>query len=622
MPFLTSLFLVALLTLGSASGRAYGDEGLAASGFDFSTASLSAEKESDVQCPVEPGTYRIRTVLGRSYALDVKGSSKKAGANVQLKAAKKASQWILSVDASGRCTLTNAGSAKVLGVEGHKAKARANVQQQKDAGKASQRWTIVRSGSGYALLSAADKRYALDVAGGVAKSGANVRLAAASSAKSQRFVFQEIDVLDEGSYRVHSALSPKLAVDVPGCSTKAGMRMQVWEANDTIAQRLFLRRTGTSSYTVQAACSGLYLTDKGGKIVQRPHSGKASQTWKAYPVGSAYELVNAATGKRMALAGAGKASGTKLSTTKASSKATRFVFNEADLVPQGYYTVRNAGGMMLDIAGSSLSSGANVQVYKANGTAAQVFRFKPLGNGFYRIISDASGKVISVKGASNASGANVIQQSAKKSSAQIWRATMREDGGIQFVNKASGKVLEAASGGKKSGANVRQATLIDAEAAQGWALVATQSQSISGNYLLDSYLRSVAGKNGYSLRKCFNWVTSNIRWNDSLSGLVLKSGIISKSTTTDLALYAFKHNSGDCYYYASAFKWLAVACGYKANARAGSVPVYGGGTGPHGWTEVFVDGVPYVCDADLALNLPRYNWYMVSYGDAAVEYYL
>ena len=281
--------------------------------------------------------------------------------------------------------------------------------------------------------------------------------------------------VEPGAYRIRTAIDRSYALGVPGGSSKEGKRIKAQASESALSQVLYLRQVSKGSYTMQAACSGLYLTDEKGKVVQRPRSGKKLQTWKAIPSGRGVELVNAGSGKRMALAGDKAKANAKVCTTASSSKATRFLLNKTELVPRGYYTIRNTGGMMLDVTGCSRDDGANVEVWEPNGSVAQVFRVKPLGKGVYRVTSDASGKALDVNRGSKADGANVQQWPINKTAAQKWRITMRIDGGLQFICKASGKALEAAAGGTKSGANVRQAKPSASKAGQGWYLKPAKS---------------------------------------------------------------------------------------------------------------------------------------------------
>ena len=70
----------------------------------------------------------------------------------------------------------------------------------------------------------------------------------------------------------------------------------------------------------------------------------------------------------------------------------------ADEIPDGWYRLSpasSASGLVVDIAGGSRSNGGRAQLYAANGTAAQLFSFI-YEDGYYRIVSARSGKSLDV----------------------------------------------------------------------------------------------------------------------------------------------------------------------------------------------------------------------------------
>lgn len=50
----------------------------------------------------------------------------------------------------------------------------------------------------------------------------------------------------------------------------------------------------------------------------------------------------------------------------------------------------------MDIDNASTNSGANVQLFNSNNTAAQKFSIKSVGDGYYKIQCEATGKVLDV----------------------------------------------------------------------------------------------------------------------------------------------------------------------------------------------------------------------------------
>ena len=86
------------------------------------------------------------------------------------------------------------------------------------------------------------------------------------------------------------------------------------------------------------------------------------------------------------------------------------------------------------------------------------------------------------------------------------------------------------------------------------------------------------------------------------------------------AVYAYENREGNCYCYAAAFYQLALELGYDAEFIQGEVGMAAGGTGPHGWVEIHVNGGTYVCDPDAEYETGR-NAYMVTYASAPFKYY-
>lgn len=83
----------------------------------------------------------------------------------------------------------------------------------------------------------------------------------------------------------------------------------------------------------------------------------------------------------------------------------------------------------------------------------------------------------------------------------------------------------------------------------------------------------------------------------------------------------YVNGSGNCYRYAGLFCWIARGLGYKANAVSGWVPGARVAKAPHGWVEVYINGKTYICDPDLAHEMPGHNWYMVTYANAPTYYH-
>ncbi len=120
------------------------------------------------------------------------------------------------------------------------------------------------------------------------------------------------------------------------------------------------------------------------------------------------------------------------------------------LAPQCAYNLR------LDVAGAGLSNKTNIQIYTANGTKAQQFRFSHKGDGWYEITAEVSGKVLDVQGGKTTSGTNVQQYSSNGSDAQRWKLTDAGDGYYFITPKLNEALcLDVSGAGKSNGTNVQ-----------------------------------------------------------------------------------------------------------------------------------------------------------------------
>ncbi|MBI2389879.1 MAG: RICIN domain-containing protein [Deltaproteobacteria bacterium] len=144
---------------------------------------------------------------------------------------------------------------------------------------------------------------------------------------------------------------------------------------------------------------------------------------------------------------------------------------EAEGITPGVFYVLEAkhSGKVLDVAGASTADGANVQQWSRNGSAAQQWRFDPVGDGWYVIRARVSDKALDVKDRATFEGANVQQWGYVGGAHQQWRL---EDagGGYHYLRaRHSGMYLDVAWAGKNDGANVAQVKFYGSDA-QKWKL--------------------------------------------------------------------------------------------------------------------------------------------------------
>lgn len=114
-------------------------------------------------------------------------------------------------------------------------------------------------------------------------------------------------------------------------------------------------------------------------------------------------------------------------------------------ISNGYYYIKSAlnTNMQLDVYDASRSDCANLILYHSNGGSNQVFYFRRLSNGNYRITAKHSGKVLDVKGGPRYNGASVIQYSLNSPSTQNQEWTLYRFGdGYRLQSAGSGYSLD------------------------------------------------------------------------------------------------------------------------------------------------------------------------------------
>ena len=241
-----------------------------------------------------------------------------------------------------------------------------------------------------------------------------------------------------------------------GGSLDSGSNIQNWSNNGTYAQHWYVRASSTG-YTIQNVKSGMYLTVAGDNVVQSYYAGSTSQWSFESPDASTSDTTirNVGTGRVLDVAGGSTQSGANVQAYVSNgTTAQQWSFSACDLMSAGTYEFAPAKStdLRLDVDGGLSDDGANVQIWTANGSSAQRWTVTSAGSGYYAIASVASGKVLDIAGGSSSAGTNVQQWGSNGTNAQRWRFVMGPEGVI--IQSALGTVLDVQGGGTTDGTNV------------------------------------------------------------------------------------------------------------------------------------------------------------------------
>ena len=459
---------------------------------------------------IPDGKYVISSMLNSKYVLDVKNGSMNNSANIELSTFNNETDnqaFIVSHDAQGYITFTNAKSGKVLDVSGGKAGNSKNVQQYESNGTRAQKWVVKKSNKGYMIISALDSNYVLDVSGGKANNGTNVQLYSGNGSDAQnwnieKFVskYEQLDVLAssnknviaDGVYVISSSMNSKYVLDVKGGSTSNCGNIQLYVNNESTAQAFKVSHDAQGYVTFTNVNSGKVLDVSGGiarngrNVQQYTSNGTRSQKWVIKKSGNGYTIVSALDSNFVLDLSSGRVNNSqniqlytsndsnaqKWNLTKYLSKQEKLdqlAAENKNTLADGVYKIENAqnSNYVLDIASGSKNNGANVQLYLSNGTTAQSFKVTHDTNGYVTFTNVNSGKALDVSGGKVANYSNVQQYNSNGTKSQKW-IVKKSNSGYTIISALDSNYVLDLSGGKVVNSRNIQLYQSNGSTAQQW----------------------------------------------------------------------------------------------------------------------------------------------------------
>jgi GH25 family lysozyme M1 (1,4-beta-N-acetylmuramidase) len=346
----------------------------------------------------------------------------------------------------------------------------------------------------------ADDDDALDTAGGAAADAAGAEGVSALAMVTNL----------NGLYTIRSARSADargFVADVEGASAANGAKIQLWQENNTLAQR-FRFEFVDGYYVITNVGSGKELdvayakTENGTAVWQYAANGSDAQKWQVSTVGQEANVVYITSKLRsdlvLTIGSPDSLQGAALSVTRIVSgipDSARFVVDPVSrTVADGTYVISSAvgAGKVIDVASGSSDPGANIQIWDANGTLAQKWVLKyDTATGYYSMLGGGSALMMDVANASSESGANVQGYGENKTAAQQWSISVDAQNPGTFVIRTAcgGNALDLAGASAENGSNI-QVWADNGTAAQRWVLSQTELVGV-GNYVINSVLGNV-----------------------------------------------------------------------------------------------------------------------------------
>jgi endo-1,4-beta-xylanase len=298
-------------------------------------------------------------------------------------------------------------------------------------GTGSQNYSTLSDGW-YCIKNVNAQKY-LQVQGNKAQSGQNVELGSGNGSSGQRWYLS-----NKGSGQITLKSELGYMLDVTGGKNADGTNIQICSENGATAQTFMLKSNGNNQYGIvtknsegakglDASNGGTY---EGTNVQQYSYYGGINQLWVFEPIRSDnnngtiangwYYIKNVNAQKYLQVKDNKGANGqnVEIGTGTGVKGQKWYVTNTND----GYVTLKNGQGYMLDVQNGANNDGTNIQTYQNNGADAQKFKITNLGNSQYGIVTKVSSdnKGIDVYNYGITDGTNVCQWSYTKGTNQRW----------------------------------------------------------------------------------------------------------------------------------------------------------------------------------------------------------
>lgn len=379
------------------------------------------------------GYYTLKNINSGRY-LDVANASQLSGSTVQIWDGNTtcAQKWALVNDGE-RMHILNKCSGLSLDVAGGQLLNGARLQTWSKNTSGAQIWGLISheaapiSDGFYEVNSSGG--LALEIAGGSISNGTKVQLWNSNQSPSQHW---QVTKRTDGLYSIRNPASGRY-MDVVNADVSAGAEVHIFDGGATCAQKWAITGDSNSGYVIQSSCSdkvldvvNANLTVPGAKIQIWDRNDTAAQRWyfikqSINPPNGLYSL---STNKRLALeiSGGSTLNGTQLQLWSANRSPSQHW--QLTRLANGQYSIRNpASGRYMDITAGRIANGSPVQIWDTNESCAQKWNIQSGNDGTFAILSAcANNLALDVAGGLIGNlGAKVQIYSKNNSSAQSWR---------------------------------------------------------------------------------------------------------------------------------------------------------------------------------------------------------
>ena len=265
-------------------------------------------------------------------------------------------------------------------------------------------------------------------------------------------------------YTITPANAALSCIDVYGGSVKNFSNVQLYESNNTDAQKfLFREQNGVWKITCYKGekCLDVYGCSKesGSNVQQYVSNGTAAQQWELIRNENGSYSILSTFGKSLDISNGGRRNGTNVQMWQPNGTMAQQFYLTKQSVPDtldGTYSITTSLKSLnaLETADGSGSAGANIRLGTTEINNSKQFTVYHDGNGYYCLMNEASGLLVDVSGAGKTDYTNIQQWNCNGSAAQQWSINQNGDGTVTFISACNEKAMDVAVGNPDSGTNV------------------------------------------------------------------------------------------------------------------------------------------------------------------------
>ena len=434
---------------------------------------------------VPDGTYYIRMEKEINKVIDVYANRNINGTNIQVfeKNDSDAQKWYLKYNSATQdYTIFNTLSGKALDVEGAGIEDGTNIQLWESNETCAQRWKIVDKGNGSVAFLSACSEKAISVEDVKKDESPNIAIMQYQEKTTQGWNIIPVNSLEkDGLYTIQSRVNEKKVIDISGGINNArnGTNIQIWNNNNTGAQRWQIEKTNDGYYrivnyqskkTIDVVAG---LSSDGANIQIWDNNNSCAQKWSILKNDNYYTFISACSNKVIDLEAGLAMNGQNIQLYGANdTKAQQWLLKEIDVIKDGEYEIASVldDNKVIDINANQNLNGTNIQIWESNGTVAQKWNIKydPKSD-YYNIVNPNTKKALDVEAAGISKGTNIHLWSTNNTCAQKW--TIYDGGNNSYIisSACSNLVLDVDGAKKQNGTNV-QLWEANGTKAQKWSL--------------------------------------------------------------------------------------------------------------------------------------------------------